>query len=61
MLTDLTGEMFTVVWERQVASLSEWEQIRQRAFAHPEFGAWFARMQELVESGRREMYTIEVA
>ncbi|MEE8442693.1 MAG: hypothetical protein V3S37_03000 [Dehalococcoidia bacterium] len=59
VLTDLTGEMFTVVWERQAVNLSEWEQTRQRAFAHPEFGPWFTRMQELVESGRREMYTIE--
>ena len=39
-------------------SLAAYEQSRA-AFADPDFGPWFARMTELVDSGSREFLTIE--
>lgn len=59
ILTDASGPFFTVVTEMEVASLGEWEKRVAEIFSHPDFGKWFARMEPLVESGRREFYNIE--
>ncbi|MFB0537151.1 MAG: hypothetical protein ACETWR_19495, partial [Anaerolineae bacterium] len=59
ILTDVSGQFFTVVTEEEVESLAEWERRMAEIFALPEFGDWFARMTPLVESGRREFYNIE--
>ena len=59
LLTDLSGPFFTVVTETRAESLAEWQQRSAAIFARPDFGEWFGRMQGLVESGRREFYTIE--
>jgi len=59
ILTDASGAFFTVVTETEVESLAAWEQLLAEVFANPEFGAWFGRMETLVESGRREFYHIE--
>jgi len=61
ILTDANGQFFTVVTETQVANLAEWERMQKAILSHPDFGMWFAQMQPLVESGRREFYNIEVA
>jgi hypothetical protein len=60
ILTDASGSFFTVVTETEVESLAAWEKLLSEVFANPEFGAWFGRMETLVESGRREFYNIEV-
>jgi len=59
ILTDASGRFFTVVAETQVDSLAGWEQRFAEVFSLPEFGAWFARMEPLVENGQREFYNIE--
>lgn len=59
ILTDASGQFFTVVTETEVESLAAWEQRSADIFSLPEFGDWFARMTLLVESGRREFYNIE--
>ena len=59
ILTDASGTFFTVVTETEVESLAAWEKLLAEVFANPEFGAWFGRMTALVETGRREFYTIE--
>jgi len=59
ILTDLSGQFFTVVTETEVESLGEWERRLGEVFARPDFAPWFERMTALVESGRREFYTIE--
>lgn len=58
-LTDMSGPFFTVVTETEFESLAEFEQKSGEIFSTPEFGEWFARMTELVESGQREFYNIE--
>jgi hypothetical protein len=59
ILTDASGPFFTVVSETAVESLAAWEQFMAEVFAIPDFGDWFARMQPLVRSGRREFYNVE--
>ena len=59
LMTDLSGSFFTVVNEFEFASLGDWERFSDQLFSRPEFGAWFSRMQPLVESGRREFYRVE--
>lgn len=59
ILTDMSGPFFTIVTETEFESLAEFEGKSGEIFSTPEFGEWFARMTELVESGRREFYNIE--
>ena len=59
ILTDASGPFFTVVTETEVASLAAWERLIAEVFSLPQFGEWFARMTPLVDSGRRDFYTIE--
>ena len=59
ILTDASGPFYTVVLETTTESLAGWEKRIAEIFARPEFGAWFARMTPLVESGRREFYNVE--
>ena len=58
ILTDASGPFFTVVTEVEVESLAAWEGSFREAMARPWMGEWFGRMMPLVESGRREFYTL---
>jgi hypothetical protein len=58
VLTDASGPFFTVVTEMVVDNMAAWERLVAEEFAMPEFAAWFARMMEVTESGRREFYNI---
>lgn len=58
IMTDASGQFFTVVTEREVASLAEWESMLPKIFADPRFGPWFQKMTALVEGGRREFYNV---
>jgi hypothetical protein len=60
ILTDVSGPFFNVITETEAANLAEWEKRLAEIFADPEFGKWFARMEPLVESGRREFYNVEL-
>lgn len=58
ILTDLSGPFFTVVNEAEYESFADWEADAQKYFGDPRFAAWFERMTTVVESGRREFYTL---
>lgn len=58
IMADLSGRFFTVVTEQQVESLAAYDQARDELIGAPEFGGWFGRMTEIVESGSREFYTL---
>ncbi|HEX7101026.1 MAG TPA: NIPSNAP family protein [Nitrolancea sp.] len=59
VLTDLTGPFHRVVLEVEMESMAQWEQVRTQMFQNPEIGQALARGNDLVESGRSEIYTIE--
>jgi hypothetical protein len=58
LLTDASGTFFTVVWETEVESFAKWEEAIATGFGDPTFEEWFARMVPLVDSGRRDFFTI---
>ncbi len=58
LLTDASGPFFTVVSETEVESLGKWEEALARGFGDPAFEEWFSKMVPLVESGRRDFFTI---
>lgn len=59
VLTDITGDMYTLVNEFVAGSLDQFAEMREKQFAQPEFDAWFKQFQLYVEGGRREYYTVE--
>jgi hypothetical protein len=59
VLTDVTGEMYSLVNEFVVENLAVFTEMRERQFAQPEFGEWFKQFQLFVEGGRREYYNVE--
>lgn len=58
ILTDASGQFFTVVTEYEVESFADWEESFRKLMSGPETGAWFARMMEVTEGGRREFYNL---
>ncbi len=60
ILTDVSGQFFTVVTEEEFDNLADFDQKSGEIFSQPEFGDWFERMTKLIESGSREFYNVEV-
>ena len=58
IMTDASGPFFTIVTETEVESFAAWEKGFQEAMARPWMNEWFGRMTGLVESGRRDFYTL---
>ncbi len=58
VLTDLTGRFYTLVLESSFASLAEYEQRMHTVFSNAEWRMWYDRLVPLVESGRREVFTL---
>jgi hypothetical protein len=58
ILTDLSGQFFTVVSEAEYDSFSDWEASGRQVFGDARFAPWFERMTALVEGGRREFYNV---
>lgn len=58
ILTDASGPFFTVVSEVEVENFAAWETTFAQAMRRPWMGELFGRMMQLVESGRRDFYTV---
>jgi hypothetical protein len=58
LMTDASGPFFTIVTEYEVESFAAWERQFAEMMAEPDTGGFGARMNEVVESGRREFYTV---
>ncbi len=58
ILTDASGPFFTVVTENEVENFAEWEGRFSESMNKSWMGDWFGRMMPLVESGRRDFYTV---
>jgi len=62
LMTDLSGEFHTVVFEAQFESLAAWERYRATMFSGEGEGQGDGQgdnMEELMVSGRQEFWTIE--
>jgi len=60
ILTDLSGDMFSVVIEIETEELSDWEKHRREMYQRPEFQVWFAQLSSSVEKGWHEFYRLEL-
>jgi len=58
LLTDLTGQYYTLVLESTFKDLADYEAFSQRGMSAPELGALYGKFIPLVDSGRREIFTI---
>jgi hypothetical protein len=58
LLTDLSGQFFTLVVELEAASLGEWEKGFGEAMRDQSMGEIFGKTIDLIDSGHREFYTI---
>jgi hypothetical protein len=59
VLTDLSGPFDTIVQEVEAESLAEWETMRTKLFELEAFRDSMAVMQEMVVTGRNELWTLE--
>ncbi len=58
LLTDVTGQYYTVVLESTFNSLAEFEKGHSQMGDSKEWHEWYQKFTPLVESGRREIFTI---
>ena len=58
ILTDLTGDYYTLVMETQFNNLSEFENGSTPPAQADAWRDWYKRFSQLVESGRREIFKI---
>lgn len=57
-LVDLTGPYYTFVMETTHENLSAYEKALKDTLGAKEFGRWYQKFIPLVESGRREIFTV---
>ncbi len=58
VLTDVTGEFYTLVLKSEFEDLADFERRLQRVFQDPEWQAWYRRFSGFVRSGRREIFRV---
>ena len=58
LLTDLTGPYYTLVAESTFRSLSDYEKALRDTLGADEWRSWYQRVVPLMETGRREVFTI---
>jgi hypothetical protein len=58
ILTDLTGQYYTLVMESEFESLGQYEEGLRQGLSSGEWKQWYARFTPLVREGRREIYRI---
>jgi hypothetical protein len=59
LLTDLSGPFYTLVLETTHKDLASLDADMRAEMSQAAFGAWYQKFIPLVESGSREIYTIE--
>jgi len=57
-LTDVTGQYYTFVMEMTYENLASFERSATEMMGSKEFGEWYQKFTPLVESGRREIFSI---
>jgi hypothetical protein len=58
LLTDLTGPYYTLVLEAAYKDLGDYQAFSQKEMAVQGMGALYQKFVPLVDSGRREMFTV---
>ncbi len=58
VLTDLTGQYYTLVMESTYKDLTDYEAASRKMMSQPDPSGWYQKFIPLVDSGRREIFTI---
>ena len=58
VLTDLTGEYYTLVLESEYKNLAEYEGALRKIFADAGWQKSYAKFRKMIRGGRREMYSV---
>ena len=58
LLTDMTGNYYTIVMESSFPSLADYESAISKSLSDPKWRDWYQKFTPLVESGRREIFTL---
>ena len=58
ILTDLTGEYYTLVLESEAKSLAEYEAGLQKVMADAEWQRFYPQFRKLIRGGRREIFSV---
>jgi hypothetical protein len=58
ILADVTGSFYTLVLELTVPNLAAYEANMPKVMGDPGFQAAYRKMAELVDSGRRDIFTV---
>ena len=61
VLTDLSGEMFTLVVAHHVESVEAWQAILASVQRDPAYQEWFRTFKQFAEDGQREFLRVEQA
>jgi hypothetical protein len=61
VLTDLSGDMFTLVTALEVGSMAEWEKLSAAGTRRKAYQDWFRPFQQFVEDGKRSFNKVEQA
>jgi len=58
LLTDLVGDFYTVVFESEFASLSDFENGAKSVMSNPEWQTAYAKIVAITDSGYREIFNV---
>jgi hypothetical protein len=58
LLTDLTGDYYTLVLESTYDSLADYDATMRSSMGEASWKSWYARFSPLVDHGRRELFTV---
>ena len=58
LLTDVTGEFYTLVMEVEYENLASFEKMAKENMGTKEIVEWYQRFVPLVDSGSREIFTV---
>ncbi len=58
LMTDLTGNYYTLVMEVRFDSLSHYEESTKRVMGSKEWQKWYPKLRKCIRGGQREIYNI---
>jgi hypothetical protein len=58
LLTDVSGEFYTLVLEEEYNNLADFEKVGAEMMKAPGWKDWYQKFGALIESGRRDIYTV---
>jgi hypothetical protein len=58
IMTDLTGQFYTLVFESSYKNLHDYEELMKAGMANEDWKKWYQKFLPFVESGYREIFSL---